>query len=59
MCPRCGKAVYAAEKVVGGGNVRTVCCYLSLSDYKLYYVKLIQEHFLGAATLENVMTVVL
>lgn len=23
VCPRCGKTVYAAEKVVGGGNVRT------------------------------------
>lgn len=22
VCPRCGKAVYAAEKVVGAGNVR-------------------------------------
>lgn len=21
MCPRCGKTVYAAEKVIGGGNV--------------------------------------
>lgn len=22
VCPRCGKTVYAAEKVIGGGNVR-------------------------------------
>lgn len=22
MCPRCGKAVYAAEKVIGAGSVR-------------------------------------
>lgn len=22
-CPRCGKSVYAAEKVMGGGKVRT------------------------------------
>lgn len=26
MCPRCGKTVYAAEKVVGGGNVRKKSC---------------------------------
>lgn len=24
VCPRCGKTVYAAEKVVAGGNVRDV-----------------------------------
>lgn len=26
VCPRCGKTVYAAEKVVGGGNVRKKSC---------------------------------
>lgn len=24
VCPRCGKTVYAAEKVIGGGNVRNM-----------------------------------
>ena len=24
-CPRCGKSVYAAEKVIGAGSVSTYC----------------------------------
>lgn len=27
VCPRCGKTVYAAEKVIGAGNVRVTCVY--------------------------------
>lgn len=31
MCPRCGKTVYAAEKVIGGGNVRDSYIYTVIS----------------------------
>lgn len=35
VCPRCGKAVYAAEKVVGAGNV---------SDFSVVFILINKYH---------------
>lgn len=32
VCPRCGRTVYAAEKVIGGGNVRKFDAAISVLD---------------------------
>lgn len=34
-CPRCGKSVYAAEKVIGAGSVCCVCNWVTLFNENL------------------------
>lgn len=44
MCPRCGRAVYAAEKVIGGGNVSKISALLVNFGVMNCVLKLIQQH---------------